>query len=146
MQKQPSASERSSSTAPGPVVRRQWFWGLPVAALLVLLFSVNPETTSIFPKCPFFALTNWYCPGCGSLRATHHLLNGRIIEALTFNPLYVAALPLLAYAFAAGSRLPRRTPSRPLPAIWIYLLLILILAYWVVRNLPVYPWTWLAPG
>jgi uncharacterized protein DUF2752 len=63
---------------------------LAAAAALVAVF--DPATTWWFPSCPFFALTGWLCPLCGSLRAVHALLQGSPAAALTFNPLTVAGL------------------------------------------------------
>lgn len=35
------------------------------------------------------------CPGCGSQRAVHHLLNAEIKQAFTLNPLLVLSIPYL---------------------------------------------------
>ena len=36
--------------------------------------SVDPENSDIFPSCPFRYATTYQCPGCGSQRAAHDLL------------------------------------------------------------------------
>jgi hypothetical protein len=117
------------------------------AATAALLWRLDPRQASFLPPCPFHALTGWYCPGCGSTRALHALVHADLPQALAMNPLLVVALPLLALMAldAAGWR-PRgseravRLLGRPMP--W----LVVLLAYGVVRNLPWWPFAWLAPG
>jgi hypothetical protein len=113
-----------------------------------LLFFTDPATATVYPFCVFHALTGLYCPGCGSLRCLHQLLHGHFIEALDLNPLTVMLLPFLGYAFVSHARQTLRGKAArhaPLPAIWIWLLLAIVLAFWVLRNIPAYPFSLLAP-
>ena len=147
-----SVTNRHTAFRPGAVAR----WKVAVLAVavlvglagLALLFRHNPAHTSLFPSCPFHALTGLHCPGCGSLRAVHQLLHGNVPAALGLNPLMVACLPFLAYAsLREGARIiTGRSPSGGvLPARWIWTLLGVILLYWILRNVPVYPCSLLAP-
>ena len=58
------------------------------------------------------------------------------------NPLFVIALPILFYAllrhtaFALQGRAPR---PNALPAVYIYLIFFVVLAFWIFRNTPYYP-------
>jgi hypothetical protein len=118
--------------------------------LVGLLWVVDPAAAEWFPPCPFHALTGLHCPGCGTLRATHALLNGRPLAALLLNPLYMLLLgAILAGGFRRTVAALRRQPSVPLSAMvrpaWIVGLAVVICAYWVVRNLPWSPFTLLAP-
>ena len=121
--------------------------GLAVCALgLVYLF--NPSTTTLYPTCPFYWLTGCYCPGCGSLRALHQLVRGHLATALGLNPLMVLSLPFVGYFFVSHARIV--VTGRSLKAffvrpVFIWVLLGVILAYWVLRNLPFYPFSLLAP-
>ena len=63
-----------------------------LGASLVALGAWDPATTAWFPSCPFYAITGWLCPLCGSLRAVHALLHGAPLAAFTFNPLTMAGL------------------------------------------------------
>lgn len=61
-----------------------------------------------YPRCSFKLLTGWDCPGCGSTRALHALLHGRVADAWAANPAIFVAVPLIALCFAAESpRCPR---------------------------------------
>ena len=126
------------------------FVGLALAATpcVVLLLVRNPEDSGLFPPCPFLALTGYHCPGCGTLRALHQLLNGHLFTAIDYNPLTVFFLPFLAYAFLAavvGGIGGSKFPTVFIPAGWIWTLLVAVIAFGVLRNLPVSPFSLLAP-
>ncbi len=90
--------------------RTLFYAALLAAAILVVVYgSFNPADTP-FPRCPFLMLTGWQCPGCGSQRAIHALLNGNLVQAWNYNAALVCSIPLLALmAFAAlyRNRMPR---------------------------------------
>jgi hypothetical protein len=64
--------------------------------LVVIYGLIDPSTSPFFPKCPVKSLTHYDCPGCGSQRAVHALLNFEFREAFRQNALLVLALPYLA--------------------------------------------------
>jgi hypothetical protein len=124
--------------------------GILLAALLLafLYFFVNPSQVNYFPKCPLYATTGIYCPGCGSQRATHELLHFHILGVIKQNLLYLFGLLLLFYHLLITSinyffnkKIYNYLyyPKTP----WI--ILIIILVFWILRNLPYYPFTLLAP-
>ena len=115
---------------------------------LVVLFAWDPADSSLFPPCPFHALTGFHCPGCGTLRALHELLHGNLAAAFGLNPLMVLCLPFVAYALVSSfirSVGGRGMPAPFVPAFAIWMLLGAIVAFWVLRNVPLYPFTLLAP-
>ena len=119
-----------------------------VAAGLALLYFVDPRNPGLFPACPFLGLTGCYCPGCGTLRALHVLLRGDITGAVGYNILTVLSLPFIAYSFAAGAMrafgLRAPSPAFVHPRL-IWVLLAGVIAFWVLRNLPIAPLAVLAP-
>ena len=66
-----------------------------LAGIAVVYKYLDPSVVPIFPRCPFRLLTGYLCPGCGSQRAIHHLLNLDLPGAWRMNPLLVIALPYL---------------------------------------------------
>ena len=58
---------------------------ISVAAAIVLTAAIflysefDPAGSVFWPKCPFHLLTGLECPGCGSQRAVHSLLNGDLL-------------------------------------------------------------------
>ena len=116
--------------------------------ILGILYFVNPGTSTLYPMCPFLWVTGCYCPGCGSLRALHQITRGHLVSEFGLNPLLVLSMPFVAYYFASQVSLafrgfPLRTFFvRPL---LIWSLLGVIILYWIVRNLPMHPFSLLAP-
>jgi hypothetical protein len=115
---------------------------------LSIIYLLDPSSSDLYPPCPFLALTGFYCPGCGTIRALHQLTLGHPVAALDLNPLMVLLLPFVAYFLASHAMLA--VTGRPLrrffvrPAL-IWTLLGIILVYWLLRNVPRYPFTLLAP-
>ena len=115
---------------------------------LSLVYLLDPDTSDLYPPCPFLALTGFYCPGCGTLRALHQLARGHPLAALDLNPLMMLVLPFIAYFLASHAMLA--VTGRPLRKffvrpVFIWVLLGAVLVYWLLRNIPAYPFTLLAP-
>ena len=124
--------------------------GLTAAAIIMaaLLFQYNPASSGVFPPCPFHKLTGLYCPGCGSLRALHQLFHGHLAAAFGLNPLMILSLPFVAYGLTAQFLHDFFDIKIPVPFIsarWIWAIFTLILLYAIARNIPVTPFTHLAP-
>jgi Protein of unknown function (DUF2752) len=115
---------------------------------VVSLALLDPEETTFIPMCPCRLLTGFYCPGCGSLRAIHAITRLRIDRALGYNPLLVLFLPLFIWFFAINLATACRGPDKikfRLPPAFGNALLIIILTYFVFRNIPAYPFSLLQP-
>lgn len=109
-----------------------------LAVILVLVYRVDPGVSALYPPCPVHYLTGLFCPGCGSLRALHALLHGRMMEAFSMNALMVISLPLLGLLLVR----PAWSHKRWVP--WVALAVLIV--YAIARNLPVRPFSMLAPG
>lgn len=136
-----------------PASSRAGRWGLAIVGLgltaaIAALWWIDPRRLHL-PLCTFYALTGWYCPGCGATRATHALLHGQWLAALHDNALWIGGLPL--YAYLAASEMRQQFRGRPLPGDlsrrpWLWAALgLLTLLFAVARNLPGHPWTLLTP-
>jgi hypothetical protein len=113
-----------------------------------VLYRFNPLEVHFYPRCPLYVLTGIYCPGCGALRAGHALLHGHLLTALDYNALLVACAPFLAYALAARAILAltgRRLPTYDLSGRESKAILWLFIAFMLLRNVPLYPLSLLAP-
>lgn len=141
-----------SRSAPAPLIggRRAVLLPLAVGAAGLIgagyVANVDPNVVGHYPTCPFLAVTGWYCPGCGALRAVHALGHGDLMTAMARNPFAVVAI---AYILVTWVRWLERTVTgrhpRWLAPPWVlYGVLGAILAFWVLRNLP--GWTWLSPA
>ena len=104
---------------------------------LVLTYSrFSPEDSTWFPKCIFLQLTGLKCPGCGSQRVVHNLLNLNIHKAFEANAFLVLSLHYNA-ALLASIPLKSRFPKfynalNSLPV--IITICILVIIWWITRN------------
>ena len=122
------------------------FLGLVVGG--VFLYYVPPGKGSIYPPCTFHIITGLYCAGCGSTRAFHHLLHGRIAQAIWSNvlvaflliPLSWYAINHLRYMITGNKRRTRKLKMR-----YTWILIGIIVLFTILRNIPYYPFTLLAP-
>jgi len=122
--------------------------GVAAAALVATGYvaTVDPNVAGHYPTCPFLAVTGWYCPGCGALRAVHALAHGDLMTALARNPFAVVAVGYAVVSWVLWlDRTARGRSRRWLAPPWVlYGVLAAILIFWVLRNLP--GWTWLSPA
>ena len=123
-----------------------FFGGLAVAFVLHI---ADPSEATSFPTCPFYAATGLYCPGCGTLRCLHALLHLDLRSALDYNALTVLFVPILITAWlslgltAVRGREPPRMWSTPRWTGWA--VGIAFGMFWLLRNLPTEPFSWMAP-
>lgn len=111
-----------------------------LAGIAVTYKYLDPSVVPIFPRCPFRLLTGYLCPGCGSQRAIHHLLNLDLPGAWRMNPLLVIALPYLllglilkplSHHSARGARLLDQLYGYRASVV----ALVVIVLFWIGRNI-----------
>ncbi len=119
-------------------------FGLIVA---ILYYFINPSF-NFFPRCPLYATTGIYCPGCGSQRALHDFLHLDIRGVLGHNVLFLFGILVFTYHFSIkilntyfkkgyqNILYHRKTPI---------IILVVVIGYWILRNIPIYPFNLLAP-
>lgn len=125
---------------------------LGIAVLFLLgagyLYGHNPVEVPFIP-CIFYELTGLYCPGCGAGRASYAILHGQFYQAFRYNPLMIFVLFFLALYFTArgldwlitgGNHIDRHIPDK-----YLYWLLVVIMIYGIIRNIPCFPFYLLAP-
>lgn len=119
----------------------KWVIIITVAIVFVLLYKIfDPDGGGYFPQCPFHALTGWQCPGCGSQRAIHYLLNFDLKSAFAMNGLLIAAIPyiLLAAVFDFVKirderllKLKKVLFGRPA----LFIVFLIVIAFFILRNI-----------
>ncbi len=116
---------------------------LVLAGAFTLYFYGSPF------KCVFYRLTGLYCPGCGSGRAATALIHLKIWQALRYNMLFVfLGLPCILYGvgaylkFVFGIKVPL---PKYMPNSVIMTVTVVIVLFWILRNIGVFPFTLLAP-
>ena len=96
----------------------------------------DPATTDLFPSCVFLSLTGLECPGCGSTRCVHQVLNGNLQQAVDLNILTVVAMPWLFWRF---SRWLLGKPAKSSTSDYrvIASIGVVVIAFGVLRNIDV---------
>lgn len=119
-------------------------------ALLLLYYFFDARKENFFPVCPFLKLTGFYCPGCGSQRAVSALLHGQLLSAFGFNLLVPLSIPFILYGVVAEFQhvfkqviIKNNFFYAPFFA---KITAIVVISFFILRNIPVYPFTLLAPG
>ena len=121
--------------------KKKWFFLLPIGivctGLAVLLFLYPADQYTFWPKCMFHEWTGLYCPGCGNTRALSALLHGNLSDSLKKNILFIPAVITVVLTVVY----PRIAFNR----VFAWSVAIIVILFFILRNIPCYPFTLLAP-
>lgn len=94
--------------------------------------------------CPFHYLTKFYCPGCGITRCLFALLRLDFKSAFMYNQLVFILLPFfiiyvayLCYIYVYNKE---NIIKDIIPNYVIYILLVIVIAFGVIRNFECFPY------
>ncbi|MFW6247402.1 MAG: DUF2752 domain-containing protein [bacterium] len=118
-------------------------WSIVIILLTILAIlykTYNPSGNIYFPKCLFSELTGLKCPGCGSQRAIHYLLNFDILSAIRENVIIMLSIPYVLTGLVFDTlKKPNEKILKWRKVLFgqtaIFLILTLIIAFWILRNL-----------
>lgn len=110
-----------------------------VAAYSLALIIINPKDFPVQIPCLFYEVTGLYCPGCGGNRGAFLILHGDILTGLKNNLLLLIFIPGFVLAslnefllIVTGKQF--RYPEFKSKV--LYGLVVAVLLYWILRNLP----------
>ena len=110
--------------------------GAAACAVLLLVPPGSPHAKWL-PKCMFHQMTGLYCPGCGATRALSAMLHGDVKASLHNNALLFPLLALIVFLIVK----PQTSLKRP----FAITIAAVVLGFTILRNIPVAPFTYLAP-
>lgn len=122
-----------------------------VGAVLIgsaVVWYFDPVNSGFFPACPLYTTTGYACPGCGMTRGLHALLHGDILQALDYNALLPVIFVFFGYFFLSMILVAVRGRGLGVgkwSVVMIWTTFILLIAFGILRNLPIYPFTILFP-
>jgi hypothetical protein len=121
-----------------------------VLSVLVIIRKFTPTENSFYPGCIFHSATGLHCIGCGLTRSLHSTLNGDWEQAIAWHALAFIILPLIGFSFFSSllswAMDWRSSYSSDRLKTWaLRLLLLFLIAFTILRNIPVYPFSLLAP-
>lgn len=108
-----------------------FFFSVVVAGAWVL-YTFPPGPGSFYPGCVFRSVTGYECPGCGTTRALHALLHGRVKEAFLLNPL-IFAMGFVGL-FAIPSLARREVPPFMTKTWFVWTAVTVIVGWTIARN------------
>lgn len=132
--------------------RPLWPLLLPIAVLLssFILFAVIRILSPPGTECGIKKLTGLDCPGCGGTRCANDLLHGDLTGALSHNAMLFCGLAIFLcvsiYLIVRITILGKQAPSIPeIKTRWLWYIAGIILMFTILRNIPTWPFTLLAP-
>ncbi len=121
--------------------------GVPLCAVMLAFACFYIQNT---PPCIFYEVTGLYCAGCGAGRSLLALLRGDFYAAFRFQPLMFILLPFVSYyCLKQYIAFVFQRDVLPFPRVKSssvgIIVLIIIIAFWILRNIPIFPFDLLAP-
>jgi Protein of unknown function (DUF2752) len=126
-------------------------WSLATVLLLAIfcaVFHFRYTIMALMPFCLFHKLTGLYCPGCGGRRCIAALGRGEMIEALHNNALLLLGGFFIIFSIWRQIYQEWRADSTRLIDISSrtgWLIGVIILSFFIFRNIPLWPFSILAP-
>ena len=108
-----------------------------VACAVLLAAPPGSPRAKWLPKCMFYQWTGLYCPGCGATRALSALIHGDITASLHNNILLIPGGAMLAVLIVKPEISLKRPVAVAIAAV--------VIGFAILRNIPVAPFTYLAP-
>jgi Protein of unknown function (DUF2752) len=140
----------------GGSIKQEWSLRIAVSVALlfflwVLLLHYEPLIRDLSPGCFFKRVTGLNCAGCGGTRAFFAFLKGEFALSLRMNPLFLIGLVggiffglmMVRDKLPGGGAIFLRYVRVTAGLGWGFLGV--LVAFWVLRNLPWWPFTLLAP-
>lgn len=146
-------SDFNNLERPSPPVRasrRMWLvyliCGIICTGGLVTVATFPPTNNPWYPKCMLHEVTGLNCPGCGTTRSLHALLNGHLLQAMAYNVFVVLAM--VYFIFGGLHSIYATIKKRPMwiPPTWLnWSIVVFMFLYAILRNIPAKPFCYLAP-
>ena len=117
---------------------------ISILVLILAIFVLLDIFEVIGLPCVFHEYLHIWCPGCGSTRMIRSLLHFEFYQAFRYNPLVFGLLfAFLGLIIAEIVYFIRNKKIFNISAKIYVILLVIILIYWILRNIPFF--SWLAP-
>lgn len=126
-------------------------FAIVIPVLLCILYYNYKEAESDWSvQCGLYKLTGLFCPGCGGQRAFHNLLHGHFLKAFRYNILFVVAIPFFVYLYyilvqVYGLGNKEYANGLLFSPRFAKIFLIVLVVFFIIRNIPCFPFTYLSP-
>lgn len=123
---------------------------LVVTLAIISFLSLNRWMKTYGFECGIHKATGIHCPGCGGTRCAQSIIKGDWSAAMGYNAMLMTGLALITTLFTfliiRVTILGKPAPKIPhIKTRWIWIAVSGILLFTILRNIPSYPWSILAP-
>ncbi len=111
---------------------------LILISFLIIYFILN-ELLDVGIPCLFYEITGYYCPGCGITRLLFSLLKLDFYQAFRYNPLIFILIIITGIYLLVKFILKKfMNISIEIPNYVYYILLIIVIIFGILRNIPMF--------
>ena len=111
---------------------------LILISFLIIYFILN-ELLDVGIPCLFYEITGYYCPGCGITRVLFSLLKLDFYQAFRYNPLIFILIIITGIYLLVKFILKKfMNISIEIPNYVYYILLIIVIIFGILRNIPMF--------
>lgn len=111
---------------------------LILISFLIIYFILN-ELLDVGIPCLFYEITGYYCPGCGITRLLFSLLKLDFYQAFRYNPLiFILIIITVIYWLVKFILKKFMNISIEIPNYVYYILLIIVIIFGILRNIPMF--------
>ena len=111
---------------------------LILISFLIIYFILN-ELLDVGIPCLFYEITGYYCPGCGITRVLFSLLKLDFYQAFRYNPLIFILIIITGIYWLVKFILKKfMNISIEIPNYVYYILLIIVIIFGILRNIPMF--------
>ena len=105
----------------------------------LIIYFILSELLDVGIPCLFYEITGYYCPGCGITRLLFSLLKLDFYQAFRYNPLIFILIIITGIYWLVKFILKKFINiSIAIPNYVYYILLIIVIIFGILRNIPMF--------
>ena len=105
----------------------------------LIIYFILSELLDVGIPCLFYEITGYYCPGCGITRVLFSLLKLDFYQAFRYNPLIFILIIITGIYWLVKFILKKFINiSIAIPNYVYYILLIIVIIFGILRNIPMF--------
>ena len=105
----------------------------------LIIYFILSELLDVGIPCLFYEITGYYCPGCGITRVLFSLLKLDFYQAFRYNPLIFILIIITGIYWLVKFILKKfMNISIEIPNYVYYILLIIVIIFGILRNIPMF--------
>jgi len=117
-------------------IRKVAIVGSAIIGLLIAYYFLFSYFPKLAPKCLFFELTGFSCPGCGISRMLYKFLDFKFVEGMRFNYFLAITMPFVLFIIVYSVYLyVKNKKANKVFNVCCIVYLFLLIVWGIVRNI-----------